>query len=158
MRRAVLEDIEGFDEGLAYGEDKDLNKRVSESSFNVKDVDFGEKRKLVSSFGEVFSQGRWYGKSFLSFVRKYPENIDSLLITLYFFSMPVFGLFSLFSEISRTIFFAQVLFFIYLHLEYLRINKTKYSLLVPTVKLIRSYGIVLGMFEGLFTEDWGKAS
>lgn len=153
-----MEKLGGFDEGLAYGEDKDLNKRVSESRFNVKDVDFGEKRKLVSTLGQVFSQGRWYGKSFLQFVRKYPENLDSLLITLYFVSIPLFGIASLFNGILSILFYMEVLFLIHLHIEYFRIDRTKYSLLVPTVKFVRSYGIILGIIEGLFTEDWGKSS
>lgn len=60
--------------------------------------------------------------------------------------------------VLRFVFLFEAIFVLYLELDYYRLHRTRYAFLVPAVKFIRSYGIILGMIEGLFTEDLGKSS
>ena len=153
-----MEEISGFDEDLAYGEDKDLRRRVSEHDFSENKADFTELRKVVSSWREVFHQGRWYGKSYLKFVRKYPQEIDSLFFQFYFVSIPIFATLSAFSAYFFYGFLLELFFFLYLCLESLRLGERYYAFFIPFVRFVRSIGMALGLVEGLFTDDLGKSA
>lgn len=143
---------------MSYGEDEDLRRRISCHNFSEELADYTEKRKVVSTWKEVFKQGEWYGKSYLKFVKKHPKEILSVVFSLYFFSLPLFVILSFFSIYAFLTLILEMIFFIYLCLESYRLGDSRYALFIPFVRLVRSMGLALGIVEGLFTEDLGKSS
>lgn len=156
-RREKLEEIEGFDESMAYGEDENLGKRLDKLEGNrVRLDDVYEYAGLVSSLSEVFRQGRWYGKSMPQYFKKHPESFLTLLSIFFFITLPLttvlFGLSEYFFYIAAL---QHLTVFAYVIIG-LKRTRNPYMVFVPIIKIVRSYAEVLGMVEGLFTEDLGR--
>lgn len=155
-RRKVLEKVEGFDESIDYGEDADLPTRAREAGFEGGQSEAVIYYSFVSSLGEVFRQGRWYGKSMFSYLKKYPEEFPSVLMMLFFASWPISILSGL---LTGYIFLAaaqSLLVLVYLIVGFLN-SESPYILLVPLIKTIRAYGEILGIVESFFTSDIGRS-
>lgn len=156
-RKEKLEEIGGFDESMAYGEDENLGKRLERvEGKRVRLNDVYEYAGLVSSLSEVFRQGRWYGKSMPQYFRKHPESFPTLLSILFFVALP---LTTILATLSIYIFYMAALQYLAVAayvLEGLRRTKNPYMVFVPVIKVVRSYAEIIGMVEGLFTEDLGR--
>lgn len=156
--KRVLEELDGFDESLSYGEDADLLKRVSQNNYSISCADTKEYSYVVSSWKELWKQGEWYGKSYLNYILKHPSEGLSLLLTLYFISLPVVGIAALLNGSLLALFVLEAILFIYLSFEHLRLGDSNYGFFVPVIRMVRSWAIGLGILKGLFTGDLGKSS
>ncbi|MFB6209882.1 MAG: glycosyltransferase family 2 protein [Candidatus Nanohaloarchaea archaeon] len=156
-RKQRLEKTGGFDESLAYGEDEDLGERLERPDDKIVELeDVEEYAGLVSSLREVFRQGRWYGKSMPQYFRKRPEAFPTLLSIFFFAALPLTTIMAPFHEIIfYTAVFQYFLVMIYV-IEGIRRTSNPYMVFVPLIKVVRSYAEILGMVEGLFTEDLGR--
>lgn len=155
-RREVLEKIGGYDDNLAYGEDFDLPKRIRAAGYDIKSIPAEEYHKLVSSLSEVYQQGRWYGKSMPELVSKHPSTLPSLLSVFFFCVLPLTTTVAYFSFLFRALAALQYAAIgAYLLLGLYRTHNP-YMILVPIIKVVRSYGELLGLLEGVFTTDKGR--
>lgn len=156
-RKEKLEEVGGFDESLAYGEDGDLGRRILETDpKNVYLDHVCEYASLVSSLRGVFRQGRWYGKSMPQYFRKHPEAFLSLLSIGFFVVLPLMTIGAYFSQYLLYLAALQHLAVLTYVLEGIRRTRILHMVFVPLIKVIRSYAEVLGMVEGLFTDDLGR--
>lgn len=156
IRKEVLEDLGGYDDEMAYGEDFDIPERIDEAGYRRDWVDAEEYHKLVSSLSEVYRQGRWYGKSILKMVKKHPGSFPSLLSIGFFAVLPFVTLLVFFHSVFFYLALAQyAAISIYLVLGFYRTGNP-YILAVPVIKVIRSIAEVIGIFEGFFTADFGR--
>lgn len=155
-RKDVLEEVDGFDESLSYGEDGDLARKIATLNPNSVSVDGVEYNSLVSSLSEVFRQGRWYGKSMPQYFRKHPEAFPSLLSIAFFTILPLTTAAAFLNQ--HILYMAALQYFAVLTyiLEGLKRTKNPYMVFVPAVKIVRSYAEIIGMIEGFFTTDFGR--
>lgn len=155
-KRKVLEETGGYDESLAYGEDTDFSRRKAERDYRVKRIEAEEYNSFVDSLPKVYRQGRWYGKSILKFLGKYPQASISLVFVMVFASFPFAVVLSLFSKYFIYLAVLEALFITtYVFLGYLD-TRNPYMFSVPVVKTVRSISQVIGLVEGFFTEDLGR--
>lgn len=156
-RKEKLKEVGGFDESMAYGEDENLSKRLDKlEGKRVRLDDVYEYASLVSSLSEVFRQGRWYGKSLPQYFRKHPESFPTLLSILFFVSLPLTTILAAVSKIFVYIAALQYLAVFAYIIEGIRRTSNPYMVFVPVIKFVRSYAEIIGMVEGLFTEDLGR--
>lgn len=156
LKRSLLEKVGGYDRGLGYGEDTDLVKRLQETDYRHSNVDAKEHHTLVTSLSDVYSQGRWYGKGMPNFFRKHPEETLSLLSMLLFVTLPIITIGAILHRYMLYLAIPQhLIVFLYVASAYYN-TRSPYAFVVPIVKVVRSYGEIIGLFEGLFTEDLGR--
>lgn len=156
MRRRVLEKLGGFDESIDYGEDGDLPKRAREEGFEGGHSDATIYYRYVSSFSEVFRQGRWYGKSMLNYLKKHPEEFPSLLMLVYFVSWPLLIFIGLLNTYIGYLAALQNLGVLaYVMIGFYN-SRSPYILLTPIVKSVRGYGEIIGLIESRFSSDIGR--
>lgn len=99
-RREALEEIDGYDRNLAYGEDMDIGARAQKAGIKSKDMDAIEYITLPQSISEVFRQGRWYGKSMIPYFRKHPKAFPSAFSVIFFASLPFVTVIAAISDIA----------------------------------------------------------
>lgn len=155
-RKKVLKKIDGFDESIDYGEDADLPLRAKDEGFKPGNTEAVIYYHFVSSISEVFSQGRWYGKSLMSFLKKHPENFPSFLMMLFFFLWPITNLISFFGGLNYLAFLQNICVLFYVLAGFYR-TRNFYILFVPIIKTVRAYGGIVGILESFYTEDIGKS-
>jgi len=155
-RKEALEEVDGFDESIDYGEDADLPLKIREAGYQGGDTGAVIYYSFISSFGEVFRQGRWYGKSLIPFLKKHPENFPTLLMMLYFTTWPITTALGfvirplLVPAILQNL---GVLFYIIIGLYR---SRSIYFILAPIIKAVRGYGELLGLLESFRTSDIGR--
>ena len=156
MTRRVLEDLDGFDESIDYGEDGDLPKRAREKGFEKGDSGAVIYYRFVSSSSEVFRQGRWYGKSMLNYLKKYPEEFPTLLMLGYFVTWPLITVLGLLNAyIGYLAVLQNIGVLLYLLIGFYN-SRSPYIVFVPFVKSVRGYGEMLGLVESRFSSDIGR--
>ncbi|PSG98647.1 MAG: hypothetical protein BRC29_00790 [Nanohaloarchaea archaeon SW_7_43_1] len=156
IRKEVLEDIGGYDDEMAYGEDFDIPERIDKAGYRREWVKGEEYHKLVSSLSEVYRQGRWYGKSILWMVYKHPSSFPSLLSIGLFSTLPFITLGAvLFSPLTYLAALQYLLIGFYVILGFYR-TRNPYIVAVPLIKVVRSIAEVVGIVEGFFTTDFGR--
>lgn len=156
FRKDVLEELGGFDENLAYGEDVDLMYRFRSSKYKTADERIDVYQGLISSLSGVYRQGRWYGKSMLAFYRKYPDTATSILSIFFFASYPIFGSLAIFIDYIGIIFIVQTLLILLYVVDGYMTTKNPFIVFVPLIKVIRSWGELIGITKGRYTDDYGR--
>lgn len=138
-KKSFYAEVGGYDEDLSYGEFQDIRKKTDTSGMdNIKLENFYDSQRFRRSFREVYGQGKWYGKTFMDFLKKYPEEFPSLLTVFFFFSIPfVFAAMIIFNPL-KYILALQFLGILYISLESYRLSGSPYGFLVPLVKFVRS--------------------
>lgn len=154
-RKSMLEELDGFDESIDYGEDGDLPKRARKQGFETGSTGAVIYYNFVSSFGEVFRQGRWYGKSMLNYLARYPEEFPTLLMMLYFVLWPLFTLAGILLGSLNVVAVSQIGVLLYVLVGGYN-SRSVYILLVPLVKAVRGYGELVGLLESFSTSDIGR--
>lgn len=155
-RRKVLEETGGFDEDLAYGEDYDLPKRIDEAGFERGQTGAAVHKKMISTIGGVWRQGRWYGKSLLDLFRKHPQILPTIMMFILFLTwVPILALSFVFWPFYLVSIPQTGLVLLYL-LNGLYRTRDPYLLLAPFIKTIRSYAEAIGIVEGFLTEGYGR--
>lgn len=156
LKKSVLEEVGGYDQELAYGEDTDLVLRLRERGLDQVNCDAKEYHTLVSNLSEVFRQGRWYGKSMMRFFAKHPGESLSLFSIMLFFFLPISSMLAAFSRAWLYMALIQHLI-VFVYVVSAAVNTgSMYAFLVPIVKIVRSYAEAIGIIEGLFTNDFGR--
>lgn len=155
-RKKVLEEVNGFDESIDYGEDGDLPTRAREAGFEGGAIGAKIHYRFVRSFRDVFHQGRWYGKTMLNYLRKYPEEFPTLIMLGFFITWPFVTFLSIFiSQISFLALLQNLMVFLYVLIGFYR-TKSVYIILVPFVKFVRYSGELVGMVESFWSSDRGR--
>lgn len=153
----MLEELDGFDESVDYGEDGDLPKRAREKGYDSGSSNATICYRFVSSFSEVFRQGEWYGKSMLNYINKHPEEFPTLLMLVYFVTWPLMTISGFFNTYVRYLaFFQNFGVFIYILIGFYY-SRSFYIVLVPLIKSVRGYGEILGLFRSSFSSDIGRS-
>lgn len=157
LKKEVYQELGGYDEDLSYGEFQDIRKRTDQSKLQTEHLqDFEDSQRFRRNFKEVYSQGKWYGKTFIDFLKKYPEEYASLFTVFFFFSIPFVAITSLFVPFFRYLLLLEVLMVVYISLEAYRQSGSVYGLFVPLVKFVRSIGMAPEVIKYLARDGLDK--
>lgn len=148
-KKDLFEKIDGYDEDLSMGEYADIRIRMNQLDYEQVNLDFESHEHYRKNFREVLQQGRWYGKTYMDFVKKYNSRISGLLGVFYFSSIFFIGVAAIFFPLMRYLFLLQLLSVLYISLEAYRVTGIKYALFIPLVKFIRSLGMLPGILAYL---------
>lgn len=156
IKKNILEELGGYDDSLAYGEDYDLPRRIEKAGYETKVVEAGEYHILLDSIAGIYRQGRWYGKSMIPYFKKHPEAFPTLLSVGFFSVLPFVTVGAFISRYILTIAVLQWLIVLFYVLIGFKRTRNTYIVLVPVIKVVRSVAEVIGMVEGFFTSDFGR--
>lgn len=158
FKKSVLKKVGGYDENLGYGEDQELAERIRKNFKKIGIIkDSGLYFKQITSWKRLFRQGLWYGRNFIDYLKKTKNFIKLFWILVNVFSIPFLILFIL----AQNLLYGILVCIVYLpivsySLKAFVITKNPYSFLLPLVKVVRSYGEVIGILFGIFRKHKGR--
>jgi len=146
-RRSILNEVNGFNEKLVFGEDRDLAMRVIKRSRRIGIV---KGHRLVDSniksFKRLWKQGMWYGKSIEKYVKESKNFLPLIKIIVYGVSILLLP-FSLLSSYFLIPFAFIFLFSLIRTIKNTGAKYLPYSLLVPFIDIFQSFAVFIGFIK-----------
>ena len=147
-RKSFFKKIGGFGDSLGFGEDKILTQKVHKYSGRIKNSFLLQ--DLVRDLKSVYKQGKWYGEGFINFFKESKELmpfISALFWTIWIVFIPL----SFLSEVFLYLLTANLLVIFLTSIIYFFKSKKLISFAMPAIKIVRSFGELVGLISFLFS-------
>lgn len=156
FRKEVFMKVGGYDENLDFGEDRELPHRVKKLGYKTvlikKAINYV---KPVDSLIKLFKQGRWYGRTIFPYFRKTKDIVPLIGMLIYSSFAPLLIL-GFFLKPFFYFFLLILIFLFFYSLVGFLTTKNPYAFLMIPVNIVRGFGELVGMIEGIFIKRYGK--
>jgi len=156
-RKRVLQKIGGWDETMGL-DDRDLPVRVRKAGYKIEDIPDAVLYTIpVSSFRQLYNQGRWYGRIFPAYSFKTRDFLPMAAMLVYAAFVPLVVL-SFFSNFFLILLAIDFLILLAYSLQGFIVTRKPIALLMVPVNIVRGFGELVGMISIPFKKGLGRVN